>query len=201
MVRGVRTHYGRRGAAQRVRRNRRSSRPRSRNVGIWVRAATAVVVVTAAGACGGGGGAVPPGSLPAGTEPAAGSDDPEPIFGPAVTPADGGAAVPSAAGEAANSATAAGETDVTRDTLVEDRAGAATTTTAEEGSGDAPPPATTEVTGLAPAPSDGTAPAEVTVSEDVPDIAMLDLAAGSMVSLRSVVAGEAPLLFWFWSPL
>ena len=42
---------------------------------------------------------------------------------------------------------------------------------------------------------------ESIVSEDVPDLAMVDLSSGSTVSLRSVVSGEAPLLFWFWSPL
>ena len=41
----------------------------------------------------------------------------------------------------------------------------------------------------------------VDVSEDVPDFAMLDIATGSTVSLRSVVTGRTPLLFWFWSPL
>ena len=42
---------------------------------------------------------------------------------------------------------------------------------------------------------------ESIVSEDVPDLAMVDLSSGSTVSLRSVVSGATPLLFWFWSPL
>ncbi len=45
------------------------------------------------------------------------------------------------------------------------------------------------------------AAAESIVSPDVPDIEMIDLSSGSTVSLRSVVSGETPLLFWFWSPL
>ena len=35
----------------------------------------------------------------------------------------------------------------------------------------------------------------------VPDLEMIDLATGSMVSLRSVVGEGAPLLLWFWDPL
>ena len=42
---------------------------------------------------------------------------------------------------------------------------------------------------------------EVVVSADVPDLAMVDVSTGSTVSLRSVVTGRTPLLFWFWSPL
>ena len=45
------------------------------------------------------------------------------------------------------------------------------------------------------------ATAELTISPDVPDIEMIDLSSGSTVSLRSVVSGATPLLFWFWSPL
>ena len=50
-------------------------------------------------------------------------------------------------------------------------------------------------------PVEEEAPVEFVVSEDVPDIGLLDLASGSTVSLRSVVTGDTPLLFWFWSPL
>ncbi len=38
------------------------------------------------------------------------------------------------------------------------------------------------------------------VSEDVPDIEMLDAATGEQVNLRSVVTGDTALMFWFWSP-
>ena len=40
----------------------------------------------------------------------------------------------------------------------------------------------------------------VQISPDVPDIEMFDAATGELVSLRSVVKGEKPLMFWFWSP-
>ena len=38
------------------------------------------------------------------------------------------------------------------------------------------------------------------ISDDVPDIEMFDAATGALVSLRSVVKGDKPLMFWFWSP-
>lgn len=44
------------------------------------------------------------------------------------------------------------------------------------------------------------APVAVEISDDVPDIRMFDTATGDLVSLRSVVKGEKPLMFWFWSP-
>ena len=44
------------------------------------------------------------------------------------------------------------------------------------------------------------APTALEISDDVPDIAMFDAATGATVNLRSVVKGEKPLLFWFWSP-
>lgn len=44
------------------------------------------------------------------------------------------------------------------------------------------------------------APVVVEISDDVPDIEMFDAATGELVSLRSVVKGEKPLMFWFWSP-
>ncbi len=48
---------------------------------------------------------------------------------------------------------------------------------------------------------DATAGEDFVASDGVPDLAMVDLSTGSTVSLRSVVSGETPLLFWFWSPL
>ncbi|MDE0654439.1 MAG: hypothetical protein OXI26_12395 [bacterium] len=56
-------------------------------------------------------------------------------------------------------------------------------------------------TGTAPAGPEEEAALEVVVSEDVPDVEMLDVSTGSTVGLRSVVTGHTPLLFWFWSPL
>ena len=40
----------------------------------------------------------------------------------------------------------------------------------------------------------------IEISDDVPDIEMFDAATGELVSLRSVVKGQKPLMFWFWSP-
>ena len=68
----------------------------------------------------------------------------------------------------------AAETTTTTEVAVTTTAIPATTTTA-------PPPATA-------------------ISDDVPDIEMFDAATGELVSLRSVVKGEKPLMFWFWSP-
>ena len=49
-------------------------------------------------------------------------------------------------------------------------------------------------------PVTGAAADAVTVSDDVPDLAMTDLATGAAVQIRSLVTGETPLLLWFWSP-
>ena len=43
-------------------------------------------------------------------------------------------------------------------------------------------------------------PETVQVDEDVPDVEMIDLSTGATVNLRSLVTGDKPLLFWFWSP-
>ena len=73
----------------------------------------------------------------------------------------------------------------------EDTAGdGATTTATDSGSPDRPAPG-----------DDVIAVEDFVASDDVPDLAMVDLSTGSMVSLRSVVSGATPLLFWFWSPL
>ena len=40
----------------------------------------------------------------------------------------------------------------------------------------------------------------VTVSADVPDLEMDDVATGSRVRLASLVTGDKPLLLWFWAP-
>ena len=60
-------------------------------------------------------------------------------------------------------------------------------------------PATTSTTRV-PATTTTGAPVTGEISDDVPDIEMFDAATGELVSLRSVVKGEKPLLFWFWSP-
>lgn len=59
---------------------------------------------------------------------------------------------------------------------------------------------TTTTTTEVPATTTTVAVATVAISDDVPDIEMFDAATGELVSLRSVVKGEKPLLFWFWSP-
>ena len=65
-----------------------------------------------------------------------------------------------------------------------------TETTAAQTTATTEPPATTTTE----------APTAIEISDDVPDIAMFDAATGATVSLRSVVKGEKPLMFWFWSP-
>ena len=50
------------------------------------------------------------------------------------------------------------------------------------------------------APATTEAPIALEISDDVPDVDMFDAATGATVNLRSVVKGEKPLLFWFWSP-
>ena len=48
---------------------------------------------------------------------------------------------------------------------------------------------------------DGTTePEPVTVSDDVPDVDLTDMATGDTVQLRSFVTGDKPLLLWFFSP-
>ena len=42
--------------------------------------------------------------------------------------------------------------------------------------------------------------AAVAVSDDVPDLEMVDVASGSNVRLASLVTGDKPLLLWFWAP-
>ena len=44
-------------------------------------------------------------------------------------------------------------------------------------------------------------PEPVEISDDVPDVDLLDLSTGETVNLRSLVTGEKPLLLWFLSPL
>ena len=40
----------------------------------------------------------------------------------------------------------------------------------------------------------------VAISDDVPDVDLIDLSTWESVNLRSFVTGEKALLFWFWSP-
>ncbi len=65
-----------------------------------------------------------------------------------------------------------------------------------------PSTTTSKVIEESPAPTTTTTTATTAfeISDDVPDIEMFDVATGSLVSLRSVVKGEKPLMFWFWSP-
>ena len=72
------------------------------------------------------------------------------------------------------------------------------TTTSEAIEQDPAPTTTTTTATTTSAPEETTTPFEI--SDDVPDIEMFDVATGSLVSLRSVVKGEKPLMFWFWSP-
>ena len=43
-------------------------------------------------------------------------------------------------------------------------------------------------------------PTAIEISDDVPDIQMFDVSTAALISLRSVVKGGKPLMFWFWSP-
>ena len=45
-----------------------------------------------------------------------------------------------------------------------------------------------------------TEPEPVAISDDVPDVDLTDFSTGEVVSLRSFVTGDQPLLLWFWSP-
>ena len=58
----------------------------------------------------------------------------------------------------------------------------------------------TTTTTEAPATTTTVPPTATEISDDVPDLEMFDAATGDLVSLRSVVKGEKPLMFWFWSP-
>ena len=48
------------------------------------------------------------------------------------------------------------------------------------------------------------APTETTlvlaISDDVPDLELIDVSTGQPVNLRMLVPAETPLLFWFWAP-
>ena len=54
----------------------------------------------------------------------------------------------------------------------------------------------------APVSGESAAPAEapVGISDDVPDLELIDVSTGGPVSLRSLVPSGTPLLFWFWAP-
>ena len=43
-------------------------------------------------------------------------------------------------------------------------------------------------------------PEPVTISDDVPDVDLVDISTGETVNLRSFVTGDKPLLLWFLSP-
>ena len=43
-------------------------------------------------------------------------------------------------------------------------------------------------------------PEPVTISDDVPDVDLVDISTGETVKLRSFVTGDKPLLLWFLSP-
>ena len=45
-----------------------------------------------------------------------------------------------------------------------------------------------------------TEPEPVTISDDVPDVDLVDISTGETVKLRSFVTGDKPLLLWFLSP-
>lgn len=50
-------------------------------------------------------------------------------------------------------------------------------------------------------PADEEQPVAFVPVEDVLDYDMFDVHSGATVNLRTVVKGDKPLLFWFWSPL
>ena len=43
-------------------------------------------------------------------------------------------------------------------------------------------------------------PEPVEISDDVPNVDLIDISTGDTVNLRSLVTGEKPLLLWFLSP-
>ena len=45
-----------------------------------------------------------------------------------------------------------------------------------------------------------TEPEPVAISDDVPDVDLVDISTGETVNLRSFVTGDKPLLLWFLSP-
>ena len=77
-------------------------------------------------------------------------------------------------------------------------AAASATTAAPDTTGATTTTETPTTTAAVPATTTGARP--IDISDDVPDIEMFDAASGELVSLRSVVKGEKPLMFWFWSP-
>ena len=38
------------------------------------------------------------------------------------------------------------------------------------------------------------------VSRDVPDVQVVDVPTGAAASLRTLIAGDKPVLLWFWAP-
>lgn len=78
-----------------------------------------------------------------------------------------------------------------------------TTVAPEEPAGNEAEPTTTRVEASTTQAPTTTTQSEtvVAISDDVPDYDMIDVYTGDTVNLRTVVKGDKPLLFWFWSPL
>lgn len=82
------------------------------------------------------------------------------------------------------------------------------TTATVSGTSDGSSPNSTEQTSDGSSPDNAEQPnsteqtsdGSLTVSDDVPDIEMTNLATGTSINLRSVVDGDKPMLFWFWAP-
>ena len=160
--------------------SRRAPARRTRSRGVVL--ALAVVAVSALVASSCGGDSTQPGTpqssatqpAPADSPPPAGSDsDAEPSPG-AETAAPSEAGTADAASTAADTAAAA-ELDDSSATKEEATADAAADTSEQ-------------------------AAAPVAVSDDVPDLELIDVATGDGVQLRSLLPADTPVLFWFWAP-
>ena len=112
------------------------------------------------------------------------------------TPAVSNTAVTGSATTTAGTIQPTTETTVADTTPTEDTTATSTTPTTTETTQAETTTATTEP----PAATTTEAPIALEISDDVPDVDMFDAATGATVNLRSVVKGEKPLLFWFWSP-
>ena len=106
----------------------------------------------------------------------------------------GGSATEGAEAGGSSSTSAAGGTDSSPTTAPAETAAASEADGEEAGSGGA---AGSEGSG-----ADGTGGGSdaVAVSDDVPDLEMVDVATGGGVRLVSLVTGDKPLLLWFWAP-
>ena len=148
--------------------------------------AVGVVAMLLASACG------PASDLDSGDSPETGSQELSAVSSGVAETAVGadGNAEPAESSDAA-----APDGDGSADASVAESSGSVSDTTVESAS-------PSEPTGAEPGASESAAPVEalVGISDDVPDLELIDVFTGGPVSLRSLVPSETPLLFWFWAP-